>query len=364
MKNIIGLALLLLLVDMNAMDTPIATPADDHDFPRKANIWIPGGTPVESQIPQEIRPGFFGETVLRILSKEPQTENLTVKYEFESDCDGRYEFFAALLTQGRVWSSPVLFSFDQHAWQPIPGNYSRVKPWGISNAVTWNSLGEVNLNKGKHTLRLRIAKRTFEGKWSFICDGIAGFLTVRPELRFAPPVSPLPYLDANPQTRPELPDCAAIWIDGGSSVRTNIPEQRKERDAFSRKISYLNGKDIPPEGFWAEYRFEVKENREYVLFATLITQGRPWGSPVEFRLDESPWFMVRPNPAGRRAWGISNALTWDYLDTQYLKTGKHTLTFRIKRPSEDGNFSFMCDGIVGFEKNIGRNGDFSEYPIR
>lgn len=333
-----------------AVEVPTATPGTVPDFTGKTDIWINGGTPARSDFNKEKVADSFSGVILRKLDKLPEKGEFSAVYEFNVAKDGDYDFFAALITQGRAHGSPVEFRFDGGTWRRVPHNPSGNPSWGVSGAVSWNPLGTVRLKTGRHTLEFRITERASLGSWSFMCDGIAGFLNLPAPLAPAPN-GEIPMLKATPASQPELPALGAIWINGGAPEKSNIGT-RKVEDSFSKELLYLLSSAVAPGMFEAVYSFEVPREADYDFFAALITQGRAHSSPVEFRFDDEPFYMVRPNPAVRPVWGISNAMSWDWLGSRRLAAGSHTLTFRVNRRASLGSWSFMCDGIVGFEKGV------------
>ena len=344
---------------LSAVETPTATPQSSPEFPKQPEIWINGGTPVKSDFNKETVADSFSGTILRKLDKMPETGEFAATYEFTAPKAGDYEFFAALITQIRAHGSPVEFRFDGGRWQQVPNNPSGNPAWCVSNAVSWNPLGMVNLKAGKHTLEFRITKRAQLGSWSFMCDGVAGFLN-RPAPLAPAAEGETPVLKATPATQPELPKQGAIWINGGRPAKTNIGTKQLA-DSFSGTILYLLSKTPATGTFEAVYTFEVPKDAEYDFFGALITQGRAHGSPVEFKFDDEPFQTVRPNSAGRPAWGVSNAVTWDWLGSRKLTAGTHTLTLRVNRKAQLGNWSFMCDGIIGLEKGAWKEAAFTHF---
>ena len=165
---------------------------------------------------------------------------------------------------------------------------------------------------------------------------------------------------AAPKTAPDFPQQADLWINGGSPVKTDMGRERVA-DSFSGTI--LRKLDRLPETgeFSAVYEFQVSRTGEYDFFAALIAQKRPHSSPVEFRFDGDGWREAPAAPPGAPAWGVSNAVTWTPLGSRKLGAGKHTLSFRITRRAQLGNWSFMCDGIAGFRKGVWKNASIDDF---
>ena len=158
----------------SATDLPAVTPVLMPDFPSCPAIWINGGSSVRSSFGKEKVADSFSGTILRKLSTKPETGVFSATYVFSVAQEGLYDFFAALTTQKQPYTSPVDFRFDSGPWGEVPAS-SRDVVWGISNAVSWHSLGRRKMTAGKHTLEFRITRRSALGTWSFMCDGIAGF---------------------------------------------------------------------------------------------------------------------------------------------------------------------------------------------
>ncbi|MBS1369357.1 MAG: hypothetical protein HPZ91_05305 [Lentisphaeria bacterium] len=358
-RTLLSLAALAAALLLPAAETPTATPGTAPDFPERPEIWINGGIPVKSDFSREKAADSFSGTILRKLGKQPETGEFAALYEFNAPKAGDYDFFAALVTQRRAHASPVEFRFDGGEWREVPDNPSGKPAWGISNAVSWNPLGSVKLKAGNHTLEFRITKRAQLGSWSFMCDGVAGFLNAPAPL--APAANgPVPTLKATPGAQPELPKQGAIWINGGTPEKSNIGT-RKVGDSFSKTILYMLSPSPAAGVFEAVYTFEVRKEADYDFFAALITQGRAHGSPVEFRFDGEPFHTVRPNPESRPAWGVSNAISWDWLGSRRLAAGTHTLTLRMNRRAQLGSWSFMCDGIIGLEKGTWKTAEITGF---
>lgn len=175
MKTALSFAAAAAALTLAAAGFPDATPKTAPDFPKQADIWINGGTPVETNIGKNKVTDSFSGTVLYKIEKQPESGEFFATYGFEAPEAGEYEFFAAIITQKRPHASPVEFRFDQNDWREVPNNPSGQPAWGVSNAVSWNPLGAVKLAAGKHTLSFRFNKRAGLGNWSFLCDGVAGF---------------------------------------------------------------------------------------------------------------------------------------------------------------------------------------------
>lgn len=174
-KTALCIAAAAAALTLAAAGFPDATPKTDPDFPKQADIWINGGTPVETNIGKNKVADSFSGTVLYKIENQPESGEFFAIYEFTAPEDGEYEFYAAIITQKRAHASPVDFRFDGDDWREVPNNPSGQPAWGVSNAVSWNPLGAVTLTAGKHTLSFRFSKRSGLGHWSFLCDGIAGF---------------------------------------------------------------------------------------------------------------------------------------------------------------------------------------------
>ncbi len=165
---------------------------------------------------------------------------------------------------------------------------------------------------------------------------------------------------AVPALMPEFPTYPAIWINGGSPVRSSIGKE-KVPDSFSGTI--LRKLSTKPETgtFSARYEFSVAQEDEYEFFAALTTQKQPYTSPVDFRFDLDSWREV-PASSKEIVWGISKAVSWHSLGRRKMTQGKHSLEFRISRRSSLGTWSFMCDGIAGFA--IGQAGHIRDAVLR
>ena len=354
-------AFLLGAVSPLTASIPEATPKTAPDFPVSAHIWIPGNKPVRSNFGSlKVEDSFSGE-IPYLMQKMPEKGEFSIRYEFEVKQAGDYEFFAALITQKRPHGSPVEFRFDDGAWKEVPNSPQGQPAWGVSNAVTWNALGFVKLGIGRHSVELRTTSRAALGNWSFMCDGLVAFRWEPAPLASVGEGTP-PALSATPAQMPDFPKQAAIWIGADKAVNTNIGK-RKVDDSFSGEILYLLQKAPESGEFFAEYRFEVPKAGEYDFFAALITQGRPHGSPVEFRFDDESFQTVRPSAAKRSAWGVSRAVNWEYLGSRTFEPGTHTLTFRTRRRASLGNWSFMCDGVIGLEKGVWKSARIFELAM-
>ena len=160
-------------------------------------------------------------------------------------------------------------------------------------------------------------------------------------------------LDLNPDNCKGIASVADIWIPATKAAQTNLP-QWSERDSFTGRILRVLSKEDKKEGFSAMFEFVVTEAAEYSLYAALIHQGTPYSSPVEYRINNGNWQKIIPVKGQRISWGLSNAVNWESLGVHRLTKGKHQLELRITEKAKNGNWSFMYDGIIGFntEKKV------------
>ena len=252
------------------------TPAEDPEFPSRCSVWIPGGATVSNSMGAiDSKDSFTGKIPYK-LSKTPESGDFSVKYAFEIPADGLYEFFAAIIRQGKAHSSPVEFRFDDGEWTSvIPAPESAVrKTWGISNALVWESLGEHKMNSGKHSLELRITSKSKQGNWSFMCDGIVALqkgiwknvkiseLKLSDKSLMAGKNMDISFQSEGPAVLASISLC---WNDetvltknmtvsqGLNKLSINLPEFLGQSDAYSLKISPLEdasavifSKKLPP----------------------------------------------------------------------------------------------------------------------
>lgn len=238
MKTALSFAAAAAALTLAAAGFPDATPKTDPDFPKQADIWINGGTPVETNIGKHKTADSFSGTVLYKIEKQPESGEFSATYGFEAPEAGEYEFFAAIITQKRPHASPVDFRFDNDDWREVPNNPSGQPAWGVSNAVSWNPLGTVKLAAGKHTLSFRFNKRAGLGNWSFLCDGVAGFKKggwMKSKIAgFTPPAKLVPGETATASYRQEgasFPARLLLTFAGDPVVSTAIMSRAGENSA-------------------------------------------------------------------------------------------------------------------------------------
>lgn len=153
------------------------TPQSAPDFPEAVDLWIPGGTPVAGNINSEGCADSFSGRILRKLDRAPESGRFTARYEFDVPEEGDYLFFAALIQQGRAHASPVAFRFDDEPFRPVQPSNAQRECWGVSKAISWDTLGIEHLTAGKHSLEFEVTQKSQLGTWSFMCDGIAAIRT-------------------------------------------------------------------------------------------------------------------------------------------------------------------------------------------
>lgn len=159
-----------------------------------------------------------------------------------------------------------------------------------------------------------------------------------------------PVLDLTPDGDKQAVLQSGLWIDGGRPEATNLGCE-KAVDSFSGKVLRLLTAATKEKEFFANYRFTIRTGGVYIFYAALIRQGMPYASPVEFRFDRGAWTPVAVVNQVRPSWGISRAITWEALGEHQLAPGKHTVEFRFGQRAPNGNWSFMCDGILGLTRD-------------
>lgn len=174
MKQILTFVVFLILAACFAEQALPVTPQTCNDITQFADIWINGGSPVKTNCGSDKCDDSFSKRIVRTMSKAQTQKEFSVKYKFEVKKAGEYKFYAALIHQGTVYSSPVQFRFDDEKWTSIsPVNGKRIS-WGISNAINWESLGKRKLNPGIHYIEFKFDRKAKNGFLSFMCDGIIG----------------------------------------------------------------------------------------------------------------------------------------------------------------------------------------------
>jgi len=177
MRWLLTVFMIFSMLALNAQPVLPLIPSTGKNDVNVADIWLNGGTPSATNMGSDKAADSFSGRILRVLSNEAPAGELTAKYDFQVKKGGKYAFYAALARQGTPYASPVEFRFDGGKWQAIPKQTKTSSCWGISSAVTWESLGDIALSSGAHALEFRVAGPAANGMWSFMCDGITGWLT-------------------------------------------------------------------------------------------------------------------------------------------------------------------------------------------
>ena len=146
---------------------------------------------------------------------------------------------------------------------------------------------------------------------------------------------------------------ADIWIKAETPVDAPLRIEHCT-DPFSKRIVRVLAANPDEKEFLTPYEFEVKDAGNYKFYAALIPQGESYASPVEYRFDQEEWQKIIPIKGKRIKWGVSNAINWESLGRRELTAGIHRLELRFNEKARNGNWSFMCDGIVGFRQDAGK----------
>jgi hypothetical protein len=159
-----------------------------------------------------------------------------------------------------------------------------------------------------------------------------------------------PALPLTPKTCKDITQVAEIWINGVTPVQTNIGTD-KCANSFSGKILRILSRKPDKKEFLVKYKFESKKAGTYKFYAALIHQGTSYASPVKYRFDKEDWQKIIPVKGKRISWGVSTAINWESLGIKKLSAGLHTVEFRFNKKARNGNWSFMCDGIIGLRQD-------------
>ncbi len=168
--------------------------------------------------------------------------------------------------------------------------------------------------------------------------------------------APSPW-SVRPDQLPNLAEFCDVWLEGGKPASTNISTANRN-DGFSPCQLYFFGTEQPQTRYWAKYEFEIAEPGEYYWGVALVHQGTNYASQVRYRFDDEPFAAV---PAGNRqaSWGFANAVGWSDLGVRYMEKGKHQLEFEFDTKADNGNWSFLCDGVAGIRAANGKKIEIS-----
>lgn len=157
-----------------------------------------------------------------------------------------------------------------------------------------------------------------------------------------------------------------VWLEGESPTRTTF----QFSTAGWGRAEYLSGgkwlfavvepnqvaAKVPADGIGASYEFTAAKAGKFDLWARIGYESAR--APFRWRIDEGEWSTVAPDDYTTDLMAIADfaETAWKQLGSVELSAGKHTLEFRVLRPS--GRLLFGLDAICLSRSTFVPNGPY------
>lgn len=138
--------------------------------------------------------------------------------------------------------------------------------------------------------------------------------------------------------RQPVPVAHDIWLEAELPAQANFDVHPEHLEAaFGGAIVKLDTRTLPPgsEKFELVYHLTVEQEGEYEISAASLPAGLPWSSPLQWKMDDSPFHQVVTEPSGLNSY--SPSLLNPKLKLYFFKwgnvrltSGNHILTVAVK----------------------------------